>query len=200
MEQDLAAHTLAALQHLPAGRPAALIMRHSQRQAITGMDNVYTALLTGAGVEQARKFGQKLAALRPLGRIISSPVSRCVDTAVAIAAGAGSPSLVRVDDRLSHFLMEQVWDGLPEIAQTFPLPPQVSILLGLVLDHRQSDGALDLFVTHDSVVGALAGFLTGLPVEGSAWPQFLEGMYLWKDGDRHICAWWRGMTVSFDAD
>ena len=200
MEQDFAAYTLAVLPQLPASRPAALMVRHSQREAITGMENVFTAPLTLQGVGLAREFGQKLAAIRPLGRIMASPVSRCVDTAVAIVDGAGANSLVRVDDRLSHFMLEPVWNGLPEISQSYPPPLAVRILLGLLLDHNHTGGALDVFVTHDSVVGALAGFLTGLPVDGSAWPQYLEGIYLWPDGSHHACAWWRGTMVNFEVD
>jgi hypothetical protein len=197
MEQSFAAHTLAALPKLPAKCRMALVIRHSLRYPITGMENVYVAGLTPEGVGLAKDFGRKLIEHRPLGRIFSSPVSRCVDSAVAIAEGAGYIPLVRVDDRLSHILMEPIWDGLPEIAQCHPVPGEINRLLGLVLDHQDLACSLDLFVTHDTVVGALAGFLTGLPVKGEDVPQYLEGMYFWQTEGK-VSAWWRGKLVEFE--
>jgi broad specificity phosphatase PhoE len=130
---------------------------------------------------------------------MSSPVSRCVDTAVAIAEGAGYLQKVRVDDRLSHLLMLPIWNALPDCCNLDALPAELVTLIELLLPQPGRDGDLDVFVTHDTVVGALAGYLTGEPVQDEAIPRFLEGVFIWQDGG-NIHLWWRGKTTVINAD
>jgi len=191
----LANSTIADLASLPVSSPVSMILRHSERIAITGVGDVFKAQLTQDGIAAAHQFGSDLARLRRLGRVMSSPVSRCVDTAVAIAEGAGFPEKVRVDDRLSHLQLQPVWRALPACCDFENLPAGVADLIELLLPQNKDDCGLDVFVTHDTLVGALAGYVTGLPVQGEAVPRFLEGMFLWQT-DSTIHFWWRGKIIA----
>jgi len=191
----LAGATLDDLASLPTTDPVSLILRHSEREHITGEDNVFLARLTPEGTAAAREFGCELARLRQLGRVISSPVSRCVDTAVAIAEGAEYSEKVRVDDRLSHLQMLEVWNALPDCCDFDSMPAGVASLIDLLLPQAGGQATLDVFVTHDTVVGALAGYLTGEPVQAEAIPRFLEGVFIWQD-EENIHFWWRGKIAT----
>jgi broad specificity phosphatase PhoE len=200
MSADILANaTLTNLASLPAVGPVSLILRHSEREHITGDDHVFIARLTPEGIAAAQDFGCELACLRRLGRIISSPVSRCVDTAVAIAQGAGAAEKVRVDDRLSHLQMQSVWDALPDCCNFENMPGGMADLIELLLPQSTGEDNLDVFVTHDTVVGALAGYLTGEPVQAEAIPRFLEGVFIWQDVE-NIHFWWRGKIATINAD
>lgn len=189
----LADATLNTLAGLPSKGCVSLVVRHSVRDPILGNKDVYLARLTPQGKAYARQFGRQLSNLKKLGRLISSPVSRCVDTAMAIAEGASYGQLVRVDDRLSHTLMAPIWNSLPVCCNFEPLPPQLVVLLELLIPRPGKDGYVDIFVTHDTVVGALAGYITGEPVKDEAIPVYLEGIFIWQDG-KDIHFWWRGKS------
>ncbi len=191
--------TLEDLAALPASGPVSLILRHSERENITGDGNVFTAGLTIEGIAAARFFGSEVARQRRLMRLVSSPVSRCVDTAVAIAKGAGYPEKVRVDDRLSHLNLLPVWNALPHCCEFDSMPAGLVSLIELLLPQSDEEDGLEIFVTHDTVVASLAGYLTGEPVQGDATPRFLEGVFVWKVGG-DVYFQWRGMTVAIDAD
>ena len=197
-DEILADSTITHLASLPVEGPVSLVLRHSERIPIIGNGDVFKAQLTPDGIAAAHHFGSNLARLRRLGRVMSSPVSRCVDTAVAIAEGAGFPEKVRVDDRLSHLQLQRVWRALPACCDFENLPAGVADLIDLLLPRGGVDCGLDVFVTHDTLVGALAGYFTGLPVQGDAVPRFLEGMFLWQEGNA-IHFWWRGNIITLAA-
>jgi broad specificity phosphatase PhoE len=193
----LADTTLTDLASLQSAGPVSLILRHSERVNITGSGDVYIARLTPEGIAAAQEFGCELARQRRLGRIMSSPVSRCVDTAVAIAEGAGCTEKVRVDDRLSHLQMQSVWDALPDCCNFENMPEGMADLIELLLPQSKGEDKLDVFVTHDTVVGALAGYLTGEPVQAEAVPRFLEGIFIWQDIEK-INFRWRGKIATIN--
>jgi Histidine phosphatase superfamily (branch 1) len=187
----LADATLNTLAVLPSKGCVSLVVRHSLRDPILGDNDVYMARLTPQGKASARQFGRELAHIKKLGRLISSPVSRCVDTALAISEGAGYGQLVRVDDRLSHTLMAPIWNALPACGNFDAMPSQIVTLLDLLVPRPGGDGCVDIFITHDTVVGALAGYITCEPVKDEAIPLYLEGFFIWQD-EKDIHFWWRG--------
>ena len=93
---------LAMIGQLSASFGGVFVLRHSARYPILSLEDVYGAGLTEEGVEQAEWLGMELKKLRPPGRLISSPVGRCLDTAAAIARRAGWEGTVQPDYRLSH--------------------------------------------------------------------------------------------------
>jgi len=196
MDEVYSAASLAALAALPQDRPVSLLIRHSQRVEILDSANVYNAGLTPEGISAAVDFGFRLAQNRTLRRIVSSPVSRCVDTAVAIARGADWNLLVRIDDRISHPFIRPVWQSLPFIHYPdSPIPPELAALLRLLSAEPGSAGVIDVFVTHDTVVGSLAGYATGLPVNNGSTPNYLEGVFVWEEGQAFKILW-RGISIT----
>lgn len=185
------------LKAIPRDRPVALLMRHSARFPITDPVKMFEVPLTEAGVQMAEELGELLGDVFPCGRLIASPVGRCLATADAIARGAGWPLQAEADERISHPAIEPAWDALNrgEINGILPAPVRaaLSLLLG---DFPQTSSALDIMVTHDTVVGTLAGCLLKSPVTGPHWPGFLEGIFLWRTADGvHIL--WRGEEKIF---
>ncbi len=195
MDKILSDVSLSTLASLPSDRPISLVMRHAPRVVIHSYAEVYVAGLTPEGKAAAEDFGARLAQLRPIGQIVSSPVSRCVDTALTIAHGAGWRRLVRVDDRISHPFISPVWLTLSSLRypQT-PIPPELITLLKFLTASSSPAGAVDVFVTHDTVVGSLGGYFTGLPASDGDVPDFFEAVFVWQEGQT-VKILWRNVTT-----
>lgn len=169
----------------------ALIVRHSIRVPILTISEVYFARLTPEGISLAEQFGAELTHWRTIGRLFSSPVSRCVDTAIAIRKGARLEEKVRIDDSIGHAHIVPVWNLLPACYPYDPVPSQFGRLLRTVFARPETPGMLDIFVTHDTVVGVLGGYFFCDNVKGPNLPDFLEGVGIWQeDGQIHLA--WRG--------
>ncbi len=179
------------LQCVPQDRPVALLMRHSNRFPITDPEKNYMVGLTEEGVRLAEQLGGVLREQFRPGRVMSSPVGRCVDTAQAIARGAGWPVEVISNQRLSHEFIASTWSMLEAGQVNDSLPWQVLSTLEFLLDHEQPGPVLDVMVTHDTVLGAVVAALLDAPVTGENWPRFLEGVFIWKD-DEEVHLLWRG--------
>lgn len=188
--------TLTAISAAPKNRPLAVILRHSVRFPILDDESVYTASLTPEGIRLAEELGEKLVEVRPIRQIVTNFVGRCQETAAAIARGADYKGEVTQNLHISHPFIEPAWDALP-IAWPEDAPPvQVLALLSLVTAGEQQPGVIDLYVTHDTIVGTLAGYPMGIEFDSSNWPNYLEGVLLWRDGTR-LFAHWRGETREF---
>jgi hypothetical protein len=179
------------LKNVPADRRVALLMRHSVRYEITTQAEIFTAGLTPEGIALARQLGSALASKRKIGRILSSPVGRCVDTALAMAHTARWKEKVHIENRLSHPHIAPVWDVLPMCYGKDPFPGPLHALVDLVFDRPEIPGVLDLLVTHDTVVGSLTAYLFCENYSNGDWPNYLEGAFLWQDQDE-IQVYWRG--------
>lgn len=181
---------------MPDDRPAAVLLRHAARFPITDPYEHSMVGLTEEGERDAEVLGVLLKSRFKPGRLLSSRVERCVNTAVAIARGASWTVPVQVDDRLGHpfiapgFLLVE----RGKLANTVPF--QVQAVLSLMLRADDSSPHLDVLTTHDTVVGAVAGGILRAPVFGDNWPGFLEGVFAWKDDDRVIVCW-RGQEAAF---
>lgn len=210
--------TLAAVRARPQVPRIGLVLRHSIRHPIETEEDVFSAGLTAEGIRQAEWFGRELGQIRRPGRLMASPVGRCIDSAAAIARGAGWEARIEPDVRLSHPFIERIING-PHIRwKRDPLPAPVAALLDLVLEGEDQPGKLDIFSTHDTNLAVLAGYFIGqtfsytiddpLPggrTPGSApasltghWPDFLEGILIFRvENDVHLC--WREQEVVIGA-
>jgi broad specificity phosphatase PhoE len=178
-------------ERIPRDRQVALLMRHSARFPIIDPADTYIITLTEEGVRMAEELGEILGRTHLGGRLLASPVNRCLATAEAIARGAGWPGTVEVDERLSHPHIEPAWDQYNRGEVNGVLPGPVRAALDLVLDYPDNQPVLDILVTHDTVVGTLAGCLLKAPVQREYWPGFLEGLFVWKfENGVHVR--WRG--------
>jgi len=182
---------LLGLQMIPRDRPVALLMRHSIRYPITDPALNYKVGLTPEGIELAVAFGGLLAGQFAPGRLASSPVGRCVDTANAISRGAGWDLLAQSHFLLSHDHIEPAWELLTANQVNGHPPAQVVQTLKFLVDHTENSPSLDIFVTHDTVLGTMVGSLLHCPVQEEHWPVFLEGAFFWQE-DETIHILWRG--------
>ena len=192
---------------------AALILRHAERENIPqgtfGMD----VELTASGITSAEGLGSVLSDIRPLVCVSASPVPRCVSTAKAILRGGGRPEEVALDWRLGDpgpFVVDEEVSGalfleigILEIVKhqlTHAEPPAgmrqtgqgVDLLLGLTASNLGSRGRLNVYLTHDSILAVLVAYLYRLPVDEINWPGYLNGLLLWRSGDR-VNFIWRGL-------
>lgn len=188
--------TLNAIAKAPKDRPVAVIMRHSVRYPILDEASVYTTILTPEGIRLAEEFGEKVAELRPIRKIVTNFVERCQQTADAIKSGAKHKKEVTQNLRLSHSFIEPVWDALPITWPDDVLPGRLLAVLDLAISDEHEPGVIDIFVTHDTIVGAVVGYLMGKKFNSTNWPDFLEGVLLWRDGSK-LYAHWRGETREF---
>ena len=184
------------LDRIPRDRPVALLMRHAARHPITDPSDPYSVGLTEEGVHTAEGLGMVLAERIQPGKILSSPVERCVATGQALIRGAQWGHSVQIDERLSHLFIAPAWYLVQSWRAAGPVPFQVRVLMQWMLRVGDDSDRLDIFVTHDTVLGAAVGGLLHAPVTGEDWPGYLEGMFIWH-GEDGICARWRGIEYAF---
>ena len=197
---------------VPRGCDAALVFRHAHREDIPPGSFGEDVRLTRQGVEEAERLGELISQRRP-GRVASSPVQRCIATAQAISRGAGWSAGVATDWRLGRhgpFVFDPevcgrlfMDIGISELVRRQLLdiqaPPGmrdtaegVRILLDFTSQGLGDGGRVNVYVTHDAILAALVGWLFRFPVYEEGWPDFLDGMLLWRRGGRLHCAW-RGL-------
>lgn len=204
-----------ALTMLPATEPVHLFTRHSVRELAKDGFADYRLPLTPEGVAMARDWGAALG--RPLFRVSSSPVGRCVDTARAMMDGAVAAGLLEAPLEIERS-MTLVEPGcyVQDVAQVGPhfmrlgalrfinqhlregmaglLSPQQgrAKLLRFLQERGPAPGSLALHVTHDTIIIAFVASLMGLEtVSEKDWPWMMEGVWLWFD-DQEVHWIWRG--------
>lgn len=179
------------LKRIPRDCPVALLMRHSARHPIVDPAQPYVAMLTEEGVRLAEELGGLLGKSFSPGRLLAAPVTRCQDTAAAIARGAGWPVDLRIEDCLSHPFIAPAWELVERGQVNGTLPVEVRTTMNLLLGNTGRPPGLDVAVTHDTIVGAVVGALLKAPVTGDFWPDILEGMFTWRD-EKEVHVLWRG--------
>ena len=201
------------LSNLPDKADAALILRHAEREEIPQGTFGVDVPLTTSGVTSAERLGAILSGIRPLVYASASPVPRCVSTATAILRGGGWPEEVAlawrlgdpgafvVDEEVSGALFLET--GILEIVRhqlTLAEPPAgmrptaegINLLLGLTTNNLYSHGRLNIYVTHDAILAVLVAYLYRLRIDEINWPGYLDGLLLWRSGDR-VNFIWRGL-------
>jgi hypothetical protein len=156
-------------------------------------------LLTDEGRRAARRFGEALGAR--VASVTTSPVRRCFETAIAIAAGAAvnlQPGFDRLLGGPGAFVVdeERAWENWLRLGNAAviehvatsdePLPgmavPREAAhrLLCLLQKPLGDDTGVHIFVTHDTV---LAPFVSrSLAISHVLWPDFLAAAILWREG------------------
>ncbi len=229
---------------LPAAQPIVLLTRHSIRLPADGQGFASYALpLTDLGRQLAFAWGEYLRTTtgRDIYACLTSPIERCVDTALRMLEGAkgvlvGSEpvnpaekvlslpalglsviktkllvepgSFVLDAARLSavfrqygalkfinSFLTEQ-FDGMKQPARG------VLDILRLLHQHLPAaENSLLLAVSHDTILAAFLAVLhDSTEISCDDWPEMMEGVFLWFEGDEFESArlhWvWRGVGES----
>ena len=184
---------------VPPDVHAALFLRHAHRPSIKPGTYGDEVPLSEQGVGDAQQLGAVLAP-KGIGRIISSPMPRCVATGQAVARGAGLSMNVIEDARLGvpgpfvedasiagpHFLelgpMEVVRRQLngPPLSGMRSNPEAVSLLMDLVPTASDGSVGLDVLVTHDSIIAAFVGYILETTPSDASWPLMLDGPIVWR--------------------
>ena len=210
---DPVAFILEQLATVPQGVDATLVVRHAEREDIPAGTFGHDVNLTAEGTQSAEQLGAALSENRAL-TVVSSPVPRCVQTAQAMLRGAGSLDEVGTDRRLGGpgaLVVDAEIAGplflelpIPEIARrqlrgAVPLPGMrptlegVEILLDLVTFSLHEEGRLHVFVTHDIILSVFVASIFRSSSEEAGWPDFLEGLLLWRHAGRLQFSW-KGRT------
>ena len=203
------------LTQVPPGADVALLVRHAEREEIPIGTFGEDVQLTSRGIVEAERLGRVLASRRWEG-IVSSPLLRCCETAVGICRGAGWRGNVAVDRRLGDpgvFVVDPetagplfLSHGIQEIVRhqlhgSVPPPGMrsteegVKLLLELATSRLASGGRLAIYVTHDALLAVLVARLFRLRHDAAPWPDYLDGLLVWRSGLRILCSW-RGLELA----
>ena len=205
----------AMVAKLPDDKPIGLLTRHSIREDAGEHVVSYRVPLTEEGVELAKCWGGVLN--RPIHRVYSSPVGRCIQTAEYMLEGAAHARDVQVELVLTEpgcFIEDITLAGpvflaegpvgflnkhLNECIEGVMKPEDgVAKLLGFMRGNMGAPGELTLHITHDTVLASLVYHLMALQeIDQAHWPWMMEGAFFWFD--EHQVHWlWRGVCASRD--
>lgn len=193
------------LAELPQDRPVVLLLRHSVRYDLPPDTPGNDVPLTEIGRALARDLG---AVIGPrLRSLHSSPIPRCVDTALALRDGAGlsgevtenrllgDPGAFVLDgatawgnwQRLGHEgVMARLASGPDVLPGMADADAAARFLVHCELAQAGQDAGVHVFVSHDSVIAATASRLLGQSHGPAEWPWYLEGAFFLRADDGSI--------------
>lgn len=73
-----------------------------------------------------------------------------------------------------------------------PTVDGVRMLLKLAVDGLGSNGSLNVFVTHDAILAVLVASVFGESIEQVGWPDYLDGLLIWRSCPG-LNVMWRGI-------
>lgn len=209
-------HLLESLELLPGDWSPVLLIRHGERSNIP-QEGPDTVRLTEEGRRASCLLGSILGKRQP-GKLICSPVERCVETLEKICEGASwdnhiekeqffSPSGPFITD-LQAAVKEYQRIGGPalfnlQITQKSPPPGMRSTAEGVadflkrILSLQQEAGKIHIVVTHDAVITVVMGFLLQREFNDENWPHFLAGALFWDDRV-HLHILWEGKKYALE--
>ena len=189
-----------------------LLLRHSIRQSLKGVDDTLSISLTEEGILNAYNFGKNIP--WNIGLASTSIAKRCIQTIEKIVEGScsghiDSPTGILTSPALFDFeLAKKTYfaeGNLKNIARKLSMGQKLpgfysaQITAEKLLDYIFSVGneskTLDLFCTHDFNVVILLSYLMPSIADSDKivmdWPVPLEGIYLW--GERYdFNYFWKG--------
>ncbi|MCG8312548.1 MAG: histidine phosphatase family protein [Pseudomonadales bacterium] len=194
---------------LPEDKPVAFLTRHSIREQPKNGFASYDVPLTEEGILLAEALGAFIK--RPVQGFYSSPVQRCMDTAVAMARGLGVAAEVDKATMLvepGSFVQE-----IEKVAGLFyklgpvdfaskhlknevrgvlsPLDGSLQILTHLKAK-LGTHNEISIHVTHDTILAAFVYGLMGFEdLTEEHWPWMMEGAFVWFEKEE-IHLLWRG--------
>lgn len=205
---------------LPKDKRLILFTRHSLRVASdkNGFAS-YDLPLTPNGRVLAQDWGRWLAEHLEYSMdvdSISSPIQRCIDTAVLMQEGAGiarqvshqallvEPGSLVVDVKEAGQIFKQI--GALNFINRFlandlvgtKTPAKGALdLLALLFQHQPQQGHLFVAVSHDTLLSAfLAVLMKTKVIDWNDWPKMMEGVFLWFDdkpfSEASVHFIWRG--------
>ncbi len=187
-----------------------LLVRHGERRHITPEDPDFGAHvgLTERGREQALSLGKCIPAAGDMS-FFSSPVGRCVETALNIGLGRGiqNPSIQKMDCLAEYFVQDYdeytkvlragFYEGIcewlkNEAAQKarrireafFPLPARSEEMLSMMLE--KGNCRFNIFATHDAWVVPCLTHFCKMQFSPKRWMNYLTGMAVVTDAQKNV--------------
>lgn len=196
---------------VPFGVNVKLVLRHSIRDSLRGVEFSDKVSLTIEGIKKAVDFGKNLHFT--IGDVFTSNVLRCVQTVKYILEG--------VDDSTEHPIslvdMRQFYtNDIQKSSSTFisegngknvvvklsndiPLSGFYSIRdialnqLNFIFGTGGKSTCLDIYCTHDfqliCLISALFRNINNIEDVNANWPNMLEGVFIWGNIDNFYCVW-----------
>ena len=190
---------------LPEDKRLILFTRHSLRERSDGNGFAsYQLPLTPRGRVLAKSWGRWLAGHLPYSLDVdslSSPIGRCIDTAMLMQQGAGlsrsivhqsllvEPGSLVTDPEIANPIFKEI--GVLNFINRFlqnnlegtKNPYQGGLdILSLFYQHQPQPGHMLLAVSHDTLLSAfLAVMLDFIEIDWNDWPKMMEGVFLWFD-------------------
>ncbi len=179
-------YLLEAFENIPTDRAINVLMRHSARFPIQSDAEVFTAQLTPEGEELALKFGAWIDKRFKIGKILTSPINRCIETGKFLAKGAGNGRIIFPEPVLSHPNEYGEYDGMDDYLLSGNWPVRIRQIADILFPDEQTEH-MNFFITHDTVLALMAAFWLDLDIRAPRdWPQFLEPMFFWKNEENMI--------------
>ena len=187
-----------------------LLIRHGERRHITPEDPDFGAHvgLTERGREQALALGKCIPAEGDMS-FFSSPVGRCVETALNIGLGRGiqNPSIQKMDCLAEYFVQDYdeytkvlragFYEGICQWLKNeaagnlrgdkeafAPLPARSEEMLSMMLE--KGDARFNIFATHDAWVVPCLTHFCKMQFSPKRWMNYLTGMAVVTDAQKNV--------------
>jgi broad specificity phosphatase PhoE len=175
-----------------------LLIRHGDRDNIPNGSFGNEILLNEKGKLNSIKFGESIAHLS-VNKILTSPISRCVQTAEHIAKGYGSkieiiqttalgaPGLHIVDEDIAgkYFLEHGFIKILDNFIKGIPSPGlrnkiDYNKVMSDFINEQTDNKGLTIYVTHDSLIALYHYCYNKTVYTTNNWVQYLGGLIINK--------------------
>ena len=190
------------LNMIPKNTPIAVIMRHAERFDIKRGEVGLEVPLTKDGEKSAFKLGSEYLKGK-ISNVYSSYVERCIHTGENILKGVGNINIkieplailagdeIFINDfmKMSDFYMTNGMLALLDLAYDRKkivglnnVEASVYKFINIVLEKIENQNAINLFITHDMFISLIAGEIFRHKTTGENWPDFMEPIFIWKEG------------------
>lgn len=173
-------------------------MRHAERKAIPQGELGHALKITQEGIDKTLSLGVHFE--NRLIKIYSSPVRRCLETAKHLKSIAkypivkknkmlGDPGVFVENPEIASkvfFQFEPIEIATALLNKKSPIPGFCLSVKGAVkklLSHLfelSVEKGVYLFITHDSILGVVNGFLFPHEKLTEVWPDFLDAVFLYQ--------------------
>ncbi|MBU2514002.1 histidine phosphatase family protein [bacterium] len=206
--EEIIRRNLSNMSLVPPSVGMTILLRHSHRFEIPKGEFGNEILLTPEGKKSAMELGRNI--LLPISSVLTSPVSRCVQTSQCLLEGQANSTIeLRYDTRLGNpgaFISDSKFAGSTYLEMghrklnnnyiarrpvngMFPIEEGVNRLFSSVFPIPKAP-EVKILVSHDSIIGfLLAWIFSQTDMNLDFWPKTLESVVFWETENSHYLAW-----------
>ena len=194
-----------------------LLIRHAERFYSPDPRDDFKCLLTEQGMKDAHAFGEQLLKLNKRIEVIkTSRIERCVQTAKSILNGAqsdssiiyskklGDPGVFVHDDKIAFQtfldlgiepLVQKLVNG-EELPGLLDINQSVKYFLEEVINDLLTYKGIILYISHDAIIGAIASYLSSIPLNKDNWITYLNGPSFYNHEENKVFMEWNNKTFN----